>query len=152
MLLIYPILPCITQRRYKGSDTVVSPVASKEVNVDGPSTAISAEETHAPGLGSSAPDVIMADVPVGPTEADKEADDDLQSVDDPSSSAKWSAKKRHSTEERLARLQADKRIKTIEKHRAQCGICDKWVKLQNKTEYDPHNWFAHIKKCEIKAK
>ena len=83
---------------------------------------------------------------------DVELEDDGQSDDDPSSLAKWSSKKRHSTEERLARLQADKRIKTIEKHRAQCGICDKWVKLQNKTEYDPHNWFAHIKKCEIRAK
>lgn len=48
-------------------------------------------------------------------------------------------------------MSADSRIKIIEKHRAQCGICDKWIKLQSKIEYEPHNWQAHVKKCEIRT-
>lgn len=63
----------------------------------------------------------------------------------------WSSRRKSTPSERLERLRADSRIKTIEKHRARCGLCDKWVKLQNKTEYDPHNWFTHIKKCAIRS-
>lgn len=65
--------------------------------------------------------------------------------------AKLSNRKRTTPQERLAFMQSDPRIKTIEKHRAQCGLCQKWVKLQAKIEYEPHNWQAHIKKCEIRT-
>ncbi len=60
--------------------------------------------------------------------------------------------RRTTAAERLARLQKDTRIKTLEAHRAECGLCGKWIKLQNKTEYDPHNWTTHITKCAIRKK
>lgn len=60
--------------------------------------------------------------------------------------------RRTTAAERLARLQKDTRIKTLEPHRAECGVCGKWIKLQNKTEYDPHNWTTHITKCAIRRK
>lgn len=75
----------------------------------------------------------------------------IQRVEEPSISSDMTLRKRTTAEERLARLRADPRIKVIEKHRAQCGLCEKWVKLQHKTEYDPHNWIAHITKCAEKA-
>ncbi|KAL5498746.1 hypothetical protein ACEPAH_2101 [Sanghuangporus vaninii] len=75
---------------------------------------------------------------------------EVKDIEEPSTSSDGGSRKRTTPAERLARMQADPRIKVIEKHRARCGVCDKWVKLQNKTEYDPHNWFAHIKKCAEK--
>ncbi|KAL5476734.1 hypothetical protein ACEPAI_2920 [Sanghuangporus weigelae] len=75
---------------------------------------------------------------------------EVKVIEEPSISSDGGSRKRTTPAERLARIQADPRIKVIEKHRARCGVCDKWVKLQNKTEYDPHNWFAHIKKCAEK--
>ena len=87
-----------------------------------------------------------------PEVAEAQVSQEVKVSEESSISIDSGARKRTTAAERLARMHADPHIKTIEKHRARCGVCDKWVKLQNKTEYDPHNWFAHIKKCAIKSK
>ena len=61
-------------------------------------------------------------------------------------------RKRSTVEERHTRLQADNRIKVLEPHKAQCSLCEKWIKLQNKIEYDPYNWYAHINKCAARPR
>ena len=90
-------------------------------------------------------------MPIPVKEEEVLAETEVQEPQDTSVSANVTIRKRSTAAERLERMQADSRIKTIEKHRCRCGLCDKWVKLQNKTEYDPHNWFAHIKKCAIRS-
>jgi hypothetical protein len=68
------------------------------------------------------------------------------------STGKSSVKRRFTAEQRLERLKADTRIKSIEPHQLQCGLCDKWIRLQSRTEYDIHNWLAHVDKCELRQK
>ncbi|KAI5121436.1 hypothetical protein M0805_006197 [Coniferiporia weirii] len=100
--------------------------------------------------GTSASPIIVKEEEAERTQTQEQTPEEQQT--ETAHNSVKDARKRHTAAERLARLRTDLRIKTIEKHRAQCGLCEKWVKLQNKTEYDPHNWLAHVGKCELKSK
>lgn len=66
--------------------------------------------------------------------------------------SKVGGRRRFTAEQRHERLKADPRIKAIEPHQLQCGLCNKWIRLQSRTEYDIHNWLAHVDKCELRQK
>lgn len=65
---------------------------------------------------------------------------------------KVGGRRRFTAEQRHERLKADPRIIAIEPHQLQCGLCNKWIRLQSRTEYDIHNWLAHVDKCELRQK
>lgn len=66
--------------------------------------------------------------------------------------SKVGGRRRFTAEQRHERLKADPRIIAIEPHQLQCGLCNKWIRLQSRTEYDIHNWLAHVDKCELRQK
>ncbi|TDL24569.1 hypothetical protein BD410DRAFT_94573 [Rickenella mellea] len=60
-------------------------------------------------------------------------------------------KTRTTAQEREVKLRQDPRLVEVEAHRCLCGMCGRWLKLQNKIEYDAHNWLSHAIKCEVKT-
>ena len=51
---------------------------------------------------------------------------------------------------REARLRQDSRLLKVEPEKVLCKMCSKWIKLQHRLPYDPSNWLAHAKKCQVK--
>ena len=97
------------------------------------------------GTKSTSPTECPMDVCESTSALDATAQDSI-------SMAKGGMRKRYTAHERHERLKADPRIKVIEPHQLQCGLCDKWIRLQSRTEYDIHNWLAHVDKCELRQK
>lgn len=53
-------------------------------------------------------------------------------------------------EDRKHILEADRRVKRVERHQVQCALCDREVKLHNFRSYELWNWTQHAKKCEAR--
>ncbi|KAF7325021.1 hypothetical protein MKEN_00544500 [Mycena kentingensis (nom. inval.)] len=65
-------------------------------------------------------------------------------------SAPSSSARRKNEEQRIAILQADTLILTIEPHRVRCALCDKWIALRKDSSYCAYPWLQHRGKCVIR--